>query len=224
MNTEAIENSRGPRVLRLQNIDAFISREIVRVHLAFAWLKLSLKLKTLTSKRRRQALRWLRLYWMRGVYPKNIHSVETTPVFRDEFGNLCAVANLVWHDGASKTVDKISLANNGINLTAEHNTELAAWAAGNGLTYDEVAFIQPAYGYQTAEPSINIVEFIIMALLLLPLYIAVIGTYLVVGKRLLERGSRARRFVNTSAVIGILAILIGVAMAWLYLSSDSYRY
>lgn len=89
----------------------------------------------------------LRDYRQTGVFPTNHYHTKRQPYFRDNFGVLCAVGYLMWHDGQQEAVNKINRENNYgyIAELASQYPELGVWALENGFTLDELAWIQPMY-------------------------------------------------------------------------------
>lgn len=80
-----------------------------------------------------------------GVFPDA--GTDRTPVFVDGYGTHCAVGYLLAADGREELVERIV---DGGNLRYVHEIdepELLAWAVQSGFTVDELARIQPAYGF-----------------------------------------------------------------------------
>lgn len=84
----------------------------------------------------------LRRYRRRGEFPINEHA-EPAPRFVDDDGRLCAVAYLMDQTGGA--IAPIVQHANDHRIRAMNFPELDRWAAGSGLTKQELARIQPAY-------------------------------------------------------------------------------
>jgi hypothetical protein len=92
----------------------------------------------------------LRTYCERGQFPRNHDFVgRRVPYFVDVHGTPCAVAYLMLSTGDADLVAHIaSLWNNARIHELAGVPELVAWLGRNGLSIDEAARIQPAYGYE----------------------------------------------------------------------------
>lgn len=124
----------------------------IRDHLATVERELLARdVSALTSEQRLARathIRSLREYRNAGVFPHN-HDFpgERVPYFVDEHGTLCAMAYLIARSGRGDMVERVraSLNNARIHELAG-DAELLAWLDSAGLTIDEAARIQPAYG------------------------------------------------------------------------------
>lgn len=89
----------------------------------------------------------LRDYRLSGTFPTNHYHPGRRPYFRDNFGVLCAVGYLLWQDGKREIVDRINREDNYgyLRQLAAEYPEIGAWAAKNGFTTEELAWIQPYY-------------------------------------------------------------------------------
>ena len=96
---------------------------------------------------RAASLAHLRAYLERGRFPVNAAHPARTPYFVDGDGTHCAVGYLLYRGGATELVDRIRReTNNGYVLTdLVAYPELGDWAADNGFTPEELAWIQPGY-------------------------------------------------------------------------------
>ncbi len=191
-------------------LTASIATAVIRTHLAMTWLAFWLKPKTLVSSRRRLMLRSLRKYWISGSFPVNDGHLSYTPVFRDSRGTLCAMGYLADSDNQNALVNKIVANNNFINLSTAYDTQFDAWIQTTGLSYKEAAHIQPGYPWQepyiqNSDKLLGEQERILVALVLIPLYICLIGAYMIIGKRILTPGSVSRIVFVASATIAIIA-------------------
>ncbi len=89
----------------------------------------------------------LNTYAARGVFPMNDIVHGRSPVFIDKLGNACGVGHLMITSGHAELAERI---HEEMNLAYVHDIalpEVAAWAATNGFTIDELAWIQPTYDH-----------------------------------------------------------------------------
>ena len=114
-----------------------------------------------TSIKRQNMIEVLTSYYQRLLFPINTVSREATPVFVDELGTHCAVGYLLHVSGHDNVVQKISEENNlgYVNEINHQYTELGIWAVEYGFTIDELAWIQPIYGFE-CNPEIQLGEVI----------------------------------------------------------------
>ncbi|MES2639448.1 MAG: MYXO-CTERM sorting domain-containing protein [Myxococcota bacterium] len=72
------------------------------------------------------------------------------PIFEDAAGTRCAVGHLL---GLTRPdlVARVRDADNGVHLPELDLPELDAWAAENGLTWNELAWVQPGYCWEVPE-------------------------------------------------------------------------
>jgi hypothetical protein len=102
--------------------------------------------RQLLAMRYLQLLR-LKAYRDRGVFPLNEgHASSATPIFVDEHDTACAVGQLMRLSGWTREVASIQKANNLIYVTDIEDGPAADWVLTSGLTIEEAALIQPAYG------------------------------------------------------------------------------
>lgn len=106
-----------------------------------------LSLTTSQGANRLRHLAALRTYCRAGQFPTNLYHSTRQPYFRDDAGVLCAVGYLLWQDGQYDLVNRINAENNYGYLPdlAALYPEIKDWAAQNGFTVNELAWIQPAY-------------------------------------------------------------------------------
>lgn len=90
----------------------------------------------------------LRAYIQRGVFPHNHQELTSrTPVFVDEHGTRCAMAFLIERSGEPALVARIARTRNLARIRdLAGDAALASWLVRNGISLDEAARIQPAYG------------------------------------------------------------------------------
>src|SRR5690606_32491331 len=97
------------------------------------------------KQNRKHYLDILKEYAHAGKFPQNTFHQERTPYFIDIYGTACAVGYLVLHSDAAAFVHKISAENNFAYICQMPYKEIHIWAAQNGFTVDELAWIQPGY-------------------------------------------------------------------------------
>ncbi|MFC5270297.1 hypothetical protein [Adhaeribacter terreus] len=105
------------------------------------------------KRRRASLLDQLHAYIGAGLFPKNYdHPGERRPCFIDKDGNICAVGFLIEQTAGRQLAEKINAAHQYDRIFDMKTPELLAWVESSGLTLEECAMIQPAYG---APPSYN---------------------------------------------------------------------
>ena len=97
------------------------------------------------QKARIQNLNTLRVYWKKGVFPRNTHHEARTPYFIDDEGRTCAMAQLLIDSGYEEEAVRISQRENYSYVHDMKSPELAQWLETSGLTLQEAAWIQPNY-------------------------------------------------------------------------------
>jgi uncharacterized protein YjbI with pentapeptide repeats len=89
----------------------------------------------------------LRQYARRGLFPINEHhSSGPIPIFVDRHDTACAVGHLMRESGCSDAVEEIARRNNHVYVSDVQDGLLVEWVLQSGLTQEEAALIQPAYG------------------------------------------------------------------------------
>ncbi len=96
---------------------------------------------------RTQALNHLKQYRQEGNFPINDKYNYRTPIFIDKYDNFCAVGYLVKATGFEQVSRKIAAKTNLAYVREMNYPELFAWASEYGFTVDELAWIQPGYGW-----------------------------------------------------------------------------
>lgn len=98
-------------------------------------------------RRRERALRHLREYRTRGIFPVNSDFPgRRVPYFVDRKGTLCALAYLIWRSGHRNLVAEVAAThNNGRVRELASNARLREWLRRHGLTVEEASMIQPSY-------------------------------------------------------------------------------
>jgi hypothetical protein len=134
------------RTVRFPSDAARIAEHLhrVREHLA---LRTPVGVGPLALAQRRGLLDALDSYADRGIFPVNDLVPGRSPVFIDALGNACAVGHLMISSGHGALAERISAE---MNLAYVHDIalpEVAVWAATNGFTIDELAWIQPTYDH-----------------------------------------------------------------------------
>jgi hypothetical protein len=84
-------------------------------------------------------------YWVKGIFPKNLHHPMRTPYFIDAFGTACAVGQLIIETGHRDLAVKIATENNNAFIEDMQYPEVFSWANENGFTLSELEWIQPTY-------------------------------------------------------------------------------
>jgi hypothetical protein len=97
---------------------------------------------------RAETLDWLAEYRSARVYPHNhVLPGERTPVFVDPHGTPCAVGYLLLRSGRDELVEEVVRADNLVRVPdLAGEPRLEDWLEERGLTLEEAAAIQPAYG------------------------------------------------------------------------------
>jgi hypothetical protein len=85
-------------------------------------------------------------YWSGQRSPRNRMLPYRNPVFIDEQNSICAVGYLMVRDGQEKLASLLASTNDTVFIRDIDNPDFLKWAAGSGLTLDELAWIQPMYG------------------------------------------------------------------------------
>lgn len=124
----------------------FSTPEKIRAHLAATEARLrAAPAPEGLGTQRAAMLERLHAYWQRGVFPENTHVSAQVPVFVDDRGVACAVAQLVIDSGHEDLAQQIRRTDNHGYLLEMNQPGLATWIASSGLTADELAAIQPSY-------------------------------------------------------------------------------
>jgi hypothetical protein len=113
----------------------------------------------LTKKQKRnreKVLDLLHEYWLNGVFPTNYdYPGERKPCFIDDDGKICAVGYLVEKTAGKNVAENIN-ARHQYEYIKEMNESLVVdWATENGLSLEECAMIQPAYGGWPTEKTVE---------------------------------------------------------------------
>lgn len=81
-----------------------------------------------------------------GVFPRNFLKPTPTPIFIDGDGRACAVGHLMIESGARELAERIALRENTAYVPEIRQAGALDWIRASGLTAEECALIQPAYG------------------------------------------------------------------------------
>lgn len=87
----------------------------------------------------------LRGYRQAGIFPQNVFVAERCPVFIDPWGTHCAVGYLIAMSGQADLASKINREHRLDLLDDIKTAGLAQWQQDSGLSFDELALIQPTY-------------------------------------------------------------------------------
>lgn len=139
-----------PQSFLLQEAKNVDRETLIQEHLALVEIALKnrylIKISEEKNEKRFNLLNDLNTYWNKAIFPKNNFSETTTPIFIDENRNACAVAHLIQQTDNENLSLKISqTANQNFIAEMPFETELNEWATDNGLTLEELKWIQPSY-------------------------------------------------------------------------------
>lgn len=127
----------------------------IQTHLSYVEQMLrtpSRELTTAQQHNRTKVLDLLRDYWQAAKFPINAeYPGERRPCFIDDAGTICAVGYLVEQTLGREVAEQINADHQYDFLLDMNEPLIAAWAEENGLTLEECAMIQPAYGWQPDE-------------------------------------------------------------------------
>ncbi len=99
------------------------------------------------KENRKKMLDLLNEYWTAGVFPKNYdYPDQRIPCFIDRDGNICAVGYLIEQTAGRQVAEEINSKFKYEYLLAMNDPEIDNWVQTSGLTKEECAMIQPAYG------------------------------------------------------------------------------
>ncbi len=121
----------------------------MRTHLEHARARLAAAPPTRPelAGRRAELLGYLGEYIAKGVTPQNTRLPWRSPVFIDDFDNICAVGYLIERSAGRALPERIAARHRFDYLEdiAAAMPEVRAWIESSGLTLDELASIQPGY-------------------------------------------------------------------------------
>lgn len=105
--------------------------------------------------KRKHLLNLLHDYRTNGVFPKNYdYANQRKPCFIDKDGAICAVGYLVEQTSGRAVANEINRNYKYAEILAMNSITVDNWIAASGLTREECAMIQPAYGSEPA-PNYN---------------------------------------------------------------------
>lgn len=104
------------------------------------------KLSPILKENRLKNLNVLHQYWMAGQFPTNSKHLKRQPYFIDDNNIYCAVGYLMKESGADDVAKDIQRTQNFSYLADIHHDKIMSWVQQSGLTFDELALIQPCYG------------------------------------------------------------------------------
>ncbi len=123
--------------------------EWIRTHLRLVEATLRQRdvrhLSAAQQRHRFQCLDNLHTYWQTGNFPINDQYAFRTPIFIDPYDNFCAVGYLLKASGNEGVSRMIAAKTNLAYVKEMKYPEVGAWAADNGFTVAELAWIQPGY-------------------------------------------------------------------------------
>src|SRR3954471_21405038 len=121
----------------------------MKLHLQYAHDMLATKPATSPDLEKQRALVLANLqdYIKKGITPQNTHAAVRTPVFIDDYGNICAVGYLIEKSVGRKLPEKIAKHHryDYIDDIAAAMPEVQDWVKTTGLSLEEIASIQPGY-------------------------------------------------------------------------------
>lgn len=95
-------------------------------------------------------------YWTAGVFPKNYdYPDQRIPCFIDKNGNICAVGYLIEQTAGRQIAEEINSKFQYEHLLAMNDKVVDNWVQSSGLTKEECAMIQPAYGHAPTNSYIS---------------------------------------------------------------------
>lgn len=95
---------------------------------------------------RGQCIELLGAYRDAGCFPRNTSFPGLQPIFIDDRGTACAVAHLMIATGAGDVAESVAQMQNLAYVPEIRDGRVGEWAQRSGLTLEECALIQPAYG------------------------------------------------------------------------------
>lgn len=99
------------------------------------------------KENRKKMLDLLNEYCTAGVFPKNYdYPDQRIPCFIDKHGNICAVGYLIEQTAGRQVAEEINSKFKYEYLLAMNDPKIDNWIQTSGLTKEECAMIQPAYG------------------------------------------------------------------------------
>jgi hypothetical protein len=113
-------------------------------------------LKPDVLERRRQQIAVLADYAAVGVFPINPGLPTPSPIFIDGGGRACAVGHLMIESGAADLAQRICAASNFAYVPDIAVSGAIEWMESVGLSAEECAWIQPAYGCPGGDVTVGV--------------------------------------------------------------------
>ena len=106
--------------------------------------------------KRANMLKLLSEYTKNKQFPKNLDfPAQRIPCFIDKEGNICAVGYLIEKTAGRQVAAQINEKFKYEYVLAMNDLSVEKWAVSNGLTIEECAMIQPAYGGVSQETAVR---------------------------------------------------------------------
>ncbi len=106
--------------------------------------------------KRENTLKLLNEYTRNKQFPKNFEFPDQRiPCFIDNEGNICAVGYLIEKTAGRELAEQINEKFKYEYVLAMNDLNIEKWALNNGLTVEECAMIQPAYGGVSQETAVR---------------------------------------------------------------------
>lgn len=141
--------------VRLSVPTALHEQDLLKKHLSLVETALRARDTSSLSPQARAArlknMDYLHDYWTGEASPINTVLPYRNPVFIDAENRICAVGYLMKRGGAMDLARALSKLNNTIYVRDIKLDAFDSWVSSSGLTVDELAWIQPAYGPQDAQ-------------------------------------------------------------------------
>ncbi|MEM7165056.1 MAG: dockerin type I repeat-containing protein [Planctomycetota bacterium] len=135
---EAMVNLAADETLRIQKHLSFVEQQLLQRDVS--------ELTAAQKQRRAQCIELLVAYREAGCFPRNLDRPGLTPIFIDDRGTACAVAHLMIQTGAAPVAERVAQTQNLAYVPEIRVAGVVEWAAESGLSLEECALIQPAYG------------------------------------------------------------------------------
>jgi len=99
------------------------------------------------KENREYLLDLLHEYWTEGIFPRNYdYANKRVPCFIDKDGRICAVGYLIEQTAGRQVAEIINTEHKYEKLLTMNDSLVYNWVVVSGLTKEECAMIQPAYG------------------------------------------------------------------------------
>ena len=99
------------------------------------------------KENREYLLDLLHEYWTEGIFPRNYdYANKRVPCFIDKDGRICAVGYLIEQTAGRQVAEIINTEHKYKKLLTMNDSLVYNWVVVSGLTKEECAMIQPAYG------------------------------------------------------------------------------